>query len=41
MDFNKWKEKHKPHRASFKNPWMGINGDICKDPVYWCRLHEV
>lgn len=41
MDFNKWKEKHKHHKAGFKNPWMGINGDVCKDPVYWCRLHEV
>ena len=20
---------------------MGLDGVICKDPVYWCRLHEV
>lgn len=20
---------------------MGLNGVICKEPVYWCRLHEV
>ena len=40
MDFRKYKSKQK-HKANFKNPWMGIDGQICKQPVYWCRLHEV
>lgn len=28
-------------KADKKIPYMGLNNKICKDPVYWCRLHEV
>lgn len=28
-------------RADHRNPWMGLNGRVCKTPAYWCRLHEV
>ena len=41
MDFAEWKKKNAMHKADRRNPWMGLNGAICKDPVYWCRLHEV
>ena len=41
MDFTEWKKKHCIIKADFRNPWMGLNGNICKKPVYWCRLHEV
>lgn len=20
---------------------MGLNNKLCKDPVYWCRLHQI
>ena len=28
-------------RADHRNPWMGIDNKICKNPKYWCRLHQV
>lgn len=28
-------------KATATNPYMGLDNKICKDPVYWCRLHEV
>ena len=28
-------------RADAKHPRMGLNNKICKDPKYWCRLHQV
>lgn len=28
-------------KADHHNPWMGLNGQICIAPAYWCRLHEV
>ena len=27
--------------ADKRNPFMGLDNKICKDPVYWCRLHQV
>lgn len=27
--------------ANTKNPYMGLNNKICKNPTYWCRLHQV
>ena len=27
--------------ADERNPNMGLNNKICKDPKYWCRLHKV
>lgn len=41
MDFNERKKKSGMPRADTRNPLMGLNGVICKDPVYWCRMHEV
>lgn len=23
------------------NPYMGLDNKICKNPTYWCRLHQV
>ena len=28
-------------KADKRNPYMGLNNNICKDPKYWCRLHEI
>ena len=28
-------------KADAKNPNMGLNNKICKNPKYWCRLHQV
>lgn len=41
MNFEDWKKKNAKLKADYKNPWMGLNGVICENPVYWCRLHEV
>lgn len=41
MNFDDWKKKNANIKADARNPWMGLNGVICEDPVYWCRLHEV
>lgn len=41
MDFAEWKKKNTMPKADTRNPWMGLDGKTCKDPVYWCRLHEV
>lgn len=41
MDFAEWKQKHVKIKADTRNPWMGLNGEICDNPAYWCRLHEV
>lgn len=27
--------------ADARNPNMGLNNRICKNPKYWCRLHQV
>lgn len=27
--------------ADKRNPFMGIDNKICKNPAYWCRLHQV
>lgn len=27
--------------ADAKNPYMGLDNKICKNPTYWCRLHQV
>lgn len=27
--------------ADQKHPFMGLDNKICKNPVYWCRLHQV
>lgn len=27
--------------ADRKNPFMGLDNKICKNPTYWCRLHQV
>ncbi len=32
-------EKYK--KADLKNPFMGLNNQVCKDPKYWCRLYQV
>lgn len=34
-------EKEKWQKATSKNPRMGLNNKICKNPQYWCRLHQV
>lgn len=41
MDFDAMKKKSPYPRANIRNPWMGLNGQICEKPAYWCRLHEV
>lgn len=41
MDFQQWKQKNTKNKADFNNPWMGLNGVVCEEPAYWCRLHEV
>lgn len=41
MDFVDWKRKYTVAKADFRNPWMGLNGVVCEEPAYWCRLHEV
>lgn len=37
-DFNALKNHP---RANTKYPNMGLNGKPCKNPMYWCRLHEI
>lgn len=27
--------------ADQRYPFMGLNNQICKNPVYWCRLHRI
>lgn len=27
--------------ADRRNPFMELDNKICKNPVYWCRLHQV
>lgn len=27
--------------ADQRNPYMGLDNKICKNPTYWCRLHQV
>ncbi len=41
MDFAEYKKKHPTPKADRRNPWMGLDGKICENPVYWCRMHEV
>ena len=41
MDFTTMKRNRGFPKADTKNPWMGLNGVICENPAYWCRLHEV
>lgn len=41
MEFNAWKKKNTIAKADYRNPWMGLNGVVCENPAYWCRLHEV
>jgi hypothetical protein len=40
MDFQLYKKKFGP-KADIRNPWMGLDGKICENPAYWCRMHEV
>ena len=28
-------------KADCRNPQMGLDGKICKEPEFWCRRHEV
>ena len=28
-------------KANHANPYMGLNNKICRDPKYWCAIHEV
>ena len=39
MDFHEYKKNQL--KADTRNPWMGLDGKVCENPVYWCRLHEV
>ena len=41
MDHAELKRKNPLPKADSKNPWMGLDGLVCENPVYWCRLHEV
>lgn len=41
MDFAEWKKRNAKVKADAKNPWMGLDGEVCRKPAYWCRLHEV
>lgn len=41
MDFAERKKTTTFPKADTRNPWMGLNGRICKEPAYWCRMHEV
>lgn len=27
--------------SNIKNPYMGLDNKICKNPTYWRRLHQV
>ena len=27
--------------ADPRHPFMGLNNKICKNPAFWCRLHQV
>ena len=41
MYFAKMKQNSPCPKADTRNPWMGLNGVVCKNPAYWCRMHEV
>lgn len=28
-------------KANATHPRMGLNNELCDNPKYWCRLHEV
>ena len=28
-------------KADARNPRMGLNNKICKEPKYWCRLYQL
>lgn len=28
-------------KADHRNPKMGLDNQICNNPKYWCRLHQV
>jgi hypothetical protein len=27
--------------ADKRNPFMGLDNKICRNPMYWCKLHQV
>ena len=27
--------------ADQRNPYMGLNNKVCKEPVYWCKNHKI
>lgn len=27
--------------ADGRNPYMGLNNTVCKNPVFWCKIHNV
>ena len=41
MDFAELKKRNPWPKADTRNPWMGLHGKVCENPVYWCRFHEV
>ncbi len=41
MDFAELKRKNTYPKADTRNPWMGLDGIICVNPAFWCRMHEV
>ena len=41
MDFATMKKNCKWPKADTRNPWMGLDGNVCTNPVFWCRMHEV
>ena len=41
MDFVTMKKNCKWPKADTRNPWMGLDGIICANPAFWCRMHEV
>lgn len=28
-------------KADKRHPFMGLDNKICKNPIYWCRLHQI
>lgn len=28
-------------KADRRNPYMGLDNTVCRNPAYWCRLHQV
>lgn len=37
-----WGERMREYRkADARNPHMGLNNRICRNPEYWCKLHQV